>query len=109
MRVPDGGVEPPSLLPSLCGIGRGFAVKLIGRMSPAVRSYGLAFLVVIVMFTICRCCLNYFAHTGIPSSPVRRFKDKMFNSNLQLILLCVATSLGLTLLPISVFCNRANS
>ena len=35
MRVPDGGVEPPSLLPSLCGIGRGFAVKLIGLLYKA--------------------------------------------------------------------------
>lgn len=31
--MPEGGVEPPSLLPSLFGDGRGFAAKLFGRVS----------------------------------------------------------------------------
>ena len=62
----------------------------------------------IIWSSTCRCCLNYFAIAGIPSSPVRRLY-KSFISNLRLILPCVATSLGLTLLPICVSLLRANS
>ena len=53
MNVADGGVEPPSLLPRLCAIGRCSAVELITRVSPAdFRTYGLCFIVVYIVLQL---------------------------------------------------------